>query len=164
IRRNRYLVPGVYSCEGDRQFDPPRGVFGGWDGLVASCRKNADRADEEYLEAKVTGIPFAAGDFVELVEPNAAGYGDPLERDPELVREDVLDDFTSLELAQEAYGVVFRDERTLEIDTEATQRLRQELRSSRDGAGSLTRYFEERAPERQPNPVSVAGDREFGKD
>ena len=48
IRRNRYLVPGVYSCEGDRQTDPPRGVFGGWDGLVASCRKNADREDEEY--------------------------------------------------------------------------------------------------------------------
>ena len=52
IRRNRYLVPGVYSCEGDRQTDPPRGVFGGWDGLVASCRKNADRPDEEVLHAE----------------------------------------------------------------------------------------------------------------
>jgi len=163
IRRNRYLVPGVYSCEGDRQFDPPRGVFGGWDGLVASCRKNADRTDEEYLEAKVTGVPFAAGDFIELVEPNAAGYGDPLEREPELVREDILDDFTTLELAREAYGVVFRDGTALEIDAEGTGRLRQELRSSRDGAGSLTRYFEERKPERRPNPVTLAGDREFGK-
>jgi N-methylhydantoinase B/oxoprolinase/acetone carboxylase alpha subunit len=138
-------------------------VFGGWDGLVASCRKNADRGDEEYLEAKVTGVPFAAGDFIELVEPNAAGYGDPLEREPELVREDVLDDFTTLELAREAYGVVFRDETALEIDAEGTGRLRQELRSSRDGAGSLTRYFEERKPERRPNPVTLAGDREFGK-
>ena len=42
IRRNRFLVDGVYSCEGDRQTDPPRGIFGGWDGLVASCRKNPD--------------------------------------------------------------------------------------------------------------------------
>ena len=33
-----------------------------------------------------------------------------------MVREDVLDDFTSLELARDAYGVVFADERTLEID------------------------------------------------
>ena len=40
IRRNRFLVDGVYSCEGDRQTDPPLGIFGGWDGLVASCRKN----------------------------------------------------------------------------------------------------------------------------
>jgi N-methylhydantoinase B/oxoprolinase/acetone carboxylase alpha subunit len=163
IRRNRYLVPGVYSCEGDRQFDPPRGVFGGWDGLVASCRRNADRADEEYLEAKVTGVPFEAGDFIELVEPNAAGYGDPLERDPELVREDILDDFTTLQLAREAYGVVFADEKALEIDADATEKLRAELRAGRDGPGSLTKYFEERKLERGPNPVTVAGDEEFGK-
>jgi N-methylhydantoinase B/oxoprolinase/acetone carboxylase alpha subunit len=152
----------VYSCEGDRQTDPPRGVFGGWDGLVASCRKNADRDDEELLDAKVTGVPFEAGDFIELVEPNAAGYGDPLERDPELVREDVLDDFTTVEMAREGYGVLFSHERTLEVDAEATERLREELRASRNGPGSLTRYFEERPLERRPNPVSVAGDHEFG--
>jgi N-methylhydantoinase B len=163
IRRNRFLVPGVYSCEGDRQFDPPRGVFGGWDGLVASCRKNADRSDEEYLEAKVTGIPFDAGDFIELVEPNAAGYGDPLDRDPALVREDILDDFTTIELARHAYGVVFGDERTLEIDAQATEELRRELRSRQDGTGSLTKYFEERERGRRPNPVTMASDREFGK-
>lgn len=160
IRRNRFLVPGTYSCEGDRQFDAPRGIFGGWDGLVASCRKNADRDDEEYLEAKVTGIPFAAGDYVELVEPNAAGYGDPLERDPRLVREDVLDDFTTIELAREAYGVVFSDERTLAIDAEATGRRRGEIRASRNGgAGSLTEYFAAKPFARRPNPVTAAGNR-----
>ena len=116
IRRNRFLVDGVYSCEGDRQTDPPRGIFGGWDGLVASCRKNPDTAREEVLPAKVTGIPFAAGEFIEFREPNAAGYGDPLDRPAEAVREDVLDDFTTIELARDAYGVVFADERTLEID------------------------------------------------
>ena len=57
IRRNRFLVDGTYSCEGDRQTDPPRGVFGGWDGLVASCRKNPDTPREEVLPAKVTGHP-----------------------------------------------------------------------------------------------------------
>ena len=25
VRRNRFLVDGIYSCEGDRQTDPPRG-------------------------------------------------------------------------------------------------------------------------------------------
>ncbi len=35
-------------------------IFGGWDGLVASCRKNPDTEREEELPAKVTGIPFAA--------------------------------------------------------------------------------------------------------
>ena len=57
IRRNRFLVDGTYSCEGDRQTDPPQGIFGGWDGLVASCRKNPDTSREEQLPAKVTGYP-----------------------------------------------------------------------------------------------------------
>ena len=82
--------------------------------------KNPGGRDEEEFPAKVTGMPCAAGEVIRIQAPNGAGYGDPLERDPALVREDVLDDFTTVELAREAYGVIFRDERTLEIDEEAT--------------------------------------------
>lgn len=91
------------------------------DGLVASCRKNPDAGREEVLPAKVAGIPFRAGELIEFREPNAAGYGDPLERDPEQVREAVLGDFTTVELARDAYGAVVADERTLELDLEATE-------------------------------------------
>jgi N-methylhydantoinase B len=161
IRRNRFLVDGTYSCEGDRQTDPPRAVFGGWDGLVATCRKNPDTGREEHLPAKVTGIPFGAGEFIEFREPNAAGYGDPLERDPALVREDVLDDFTSLELAAEAYGVVFRDGVDLELDAEATERRRAELRELGEHR-SLTTYFEGRELPPASAPVSDASNRQFG--
>ena len=49
------------------------------------------------------------------------------------MREDVLDDFTTIELARDAYGVVFADERTLEIDEAATEALRAELRGEPDG-------------------------------
>ena len=160
IRRNRFLVDGTYSCEGDRQTDPPQGIFGGWDGLVASCRKNPDTSVEEYLPAKVTGIPFRAGEFIEFREPNAAGYGDPLDRDPAQVREDVLDDFTTVELARDAYGVVFADERTLEIDATATEAKRAELRAGRDGS-SLTEYFRDHLVPYNA-PVSIAGNAEFG--
>jgi N-methylhydantoinase B/oxoprolinase/acetone carboxylase alpha subunit len=163
IRRNRFLVDGTYSCEGDRQTDPPKGVFGGWDGLVASCRKNPDTARQEILPAKVTGIPFAAGEFIEFREPNAAGYGDPLERPAEAVREDVLDDFTTIELARDAYGVVFADERTLEVDEVATEARRSELRANRNG-GSLTEYFGEHPLPSVAPPTSVAGNRELGID
>ena len=52
IRRNRFLVDGTYSCEGDRQYDPPRGIFGGWDGLTASSHKNPDTPSEEYLRGE----------------------------------------------------------------------------------------------------------------
>jgi N-methylhydantoinase B len=162
VRRNRFLVDGTYSCEGDRQTDPPRGVFGGWDGLVASCRKNPDTGREEYLDAKVTGIDFGAGDVIEFRSPNGGGYGDPLERAPERVREDVLDDFTTIELARDAYGVVFRDEKLLEIDDEATAALRAELAVAKNGMRSLTEYYAERGLIQKNPPVSVAGNREFG--
>ena len=161
VRRNRFLVDGTYSCEGDRQHDPPSGVFGGWDGLVAWCRKNPDTTIEEYLEAKVTGIPFRPGEVIEFRVPSAAGYGDPLEREPEQVREDILDGFTTVEFAREAYGVVFRDEQALEIDGEATETLRTELRAKPNGH-SLTEYFKERGALRYNGPVSIAGNREFG--
>jgi N-methylhydantoinase B len=160
IRRNRFLVDGTYSCEGDRQTDPPRGVFGGWDGLVASCRKNPGTPREEELPAKVTGIPFAGGEYIEFREPNGAGYGDPLEREPEQVREDVLDDFTTIELARDAYGVVFADEQTLELDSAATESLRAELRATRDGR-SLTSYFAGRELPPSSAPASDAGNAEF---
>jgi N-methylhydantoinase B/oxoprolinase/acetone carboxylase alpha subunit len=161
IRRNRFLVDGTYSCEGDRQTDPPRGVFGGWDGLVASCRKNPDTGRQELLPAKVTGIPFAAGEYIEFREPNAAGYGNPLERPPEAVREDVLDDFTTVELARDAYGVVFADERSLEIDEAATEKLRAELRQNGKDS-SLTEYFAALDIVPSSAPTSLAGNREFG--
>ena len=108
----------------------------------------------------MTGIPFSAGEFIEFREPNAAGYGDPLERDAAQVREDVLDDFTTIALARDAYGVVFADEQTLEIDAAATDAKRAELRADRNGR-SLTEYFRDRLVPYNA-PVSSAGNREFG--
>ena len=119
-----------------------------------------DTPQQEILPAKVTGVPFEAGEFIEFREPNAAGYGDPLDRPPDAVREDVLDDFTTIELARAAYGVVFADERTLEIDAAATEALRAELRKSRS-VTSLTDYFAGELPS-STKPVSIAGNAEFG--
>ena len=76
------------------------------------------------------------------------------------MREDVLDDFTSIELARDAYGVVFVDERTLEIDAAATEKLRQELAVART-AGSLTEWYSERGLPPASAPVSAAGNAEY---
>ncbi len=109
-------------------------------------------------------MPFAAGEYIEFREPNGGGYGDPLERDPALVREDVLDDFTTIELARDAYGVIFRDEKTLEIDAEATERRRAEIRAARDVRGSLNNLFSREAGRLIPSrsPTSEAGNKAFG--
>jgi N-methylhydantoinase B len=72
----------------------------------------------------------------------------------------VLDDFTTIELARDAYGVVFADERTLEVDEAATEARRAELRGRPNGS-SLTDYFSGRALPPSSSPVSLAGNREF---
>ncbi|QEC47278.1 methylhydantoinase [Baekduia soli] len=124
VRVNRFLVDTMVSCEGDRhESDPPWGIFGGHEGLNASLTRNAGRADEESWPAKLNGYTLKAGDTLEIKVPSSGGYGDPLQRDPELVRADVLDELTTAERAERDYGVVL-DPATLEVDREATGRAR----------------------------------------
>ena len=61
--------------------------------------------------------------------------GDPLERDPEKVREDVEDGYVSVERARKDYGVVLRcvdpDLAVYEVDYESTARERAAIRAQR---------------------------------
>jgi 5-oxoprolinase (ATP-hydrolysing) len=126
VRVNRFLVDTIVTCEGERhETDPPWGVFGGHDGLNASMVRNAGQPNEERWPSKVTASRLEAGDTLQITVPNSAGYGDPLERRPELVRADVLDGYTTVELAERDYGVVL-DPESLELDLDGTQRLREE--------------------------------------
>jgi len=66
------------------------------------------------------------GDVCSNRTNGGGGFGDPLERDPVKVREDVLDGYVSVDGAREDYGVVINPQ-TLEIDVEGTKTLRKEL-------------------------------------
>jgi N-methylhydantoinase B len=57
---------------------------------------------------------------VTLELPGGGGYFDPLTRDPEAVRQDVLDGLVSLEAAEREYGVILNPD-TLEIEFAATE-------------------------------------------
>lgn len=69
-----------------------------------------------------------------LEPPGGGGYGDPRDRDPELVLGDVVDGYVSIEAARELYGVaidyigeperIVRTPAHYRIDEEATARLR----------------------------------------
>jgi len=87
--------------------------------------RNAGQSGEERWPSKVTAARLSAGDTLQITVPNSAGYGDPLERDPELVLSDVLDGYTTVDLAERDYGVVI-DGEPLAVDRELTQRLRKE--------------------------------------
>ena len=66
------------------------------------------------------------------------GYGDPLDRDPILVAEDVLDGYVSLDQAREAYGVVL-DPEEMKVNMEQTERLRASRRGGTVGNPSKRR-------------------------
>ena len=126
VRVNRFLVDTIVTCEGERHdSDPPWGIFGGHDGVNASLIRNAGAAGEERWPSKVTAARLQAGDTLQITVPNSGGYGEPLERDPSLVLADVLDGFTTLELAERDYGVVI-DAETMRLDDDATTRRRKE--------------------------------------
>ena len=65
---------------------------------------------------------FDAGEGLSNRSGGGAGRGDPFERDPEAVRQDVLDEYVSREAAREEYGVVVTEDG--ELDEEATDSMR----------------------------------------
>jgi N-methylhydantoinase B len=70
------------------------------------------------------------GESLHVDTPGGGGYGDPLERDPEAVRQDVYDRRVTVLMARQQYGVVLQ-EPGLSVDQETTQRLRTTLRAQR---------------------------------
>lgn len=69
---------------------------------------------------------WKAGGTLVFVSGGGAGVGPPEERDPEAVRTDVKNELVSIKMARDVYKVAL-DPDTLEIDREATQRIRSQL-------------------------------------
>lgn len=122
----RFLADTQASSTGDnRSIDPPRGLFGGKNGLAGSVILNPGTEQERELPAKISNERFRAGDRLEIRLVSGAGYGDPWKRDPEAVLRDVLDGHLSPQTARADYGVVLADDGST-IDLEATASLRQQ--------------------------------------
>jgi N-methylhydantoinase B len=77
----------------------------------------------EIRAGKRADVRLAAGDTIVIQGGSGSGYGNPWEREPELVAEDVRQGYVSLEAARKSYRVVL-DPGSLELDAEETARLR----------------------------------------
>jgi N-methylhydantoinase B/oxoprolinase/acetone carboxylase alpha subunit len=133
VRQNRFLTDVIVSCEGDRSFDPPKGVHGGRDGSPGCITHVKTDGSEAALYSKFSGHRITAGEALRFEGPMGGGFGDPTEREPEDVLRDVLDGYISPEEARAEYGVVLtRDGKS--IDQRATTRARQDSRAKREGA------------------------------
>jgi len=121
IREVMFLTPGNASVEGDGHLHAPWGLFGGKEGSCGDLVLNP-QSDAQKLPAMISNLNLRAGDTLRTVSPCGGGYGNPAQRDPEAVRNDVLDGFVSRETALRDYKVVITDQIT--IDEEATNELR----------------------------------------
>jgi N-methylhydantoinase B len=96
---------------------PPEGLFGGGPGARARFLVNGEKGDPYGL------TQLEAGDVVVMDAAGGGGYGDPLEREPDLVAADVREGYVSLESARDDYGVAI-DTATGDVDKEETEVLR----------------------------------------
>src|SRR5262249_58572566 len=89
--------------------------------------------NERWLPGLVDDEPTPAGTLVRVETTGGGGWGDPLEREPEMVALDVLQGKVSARSAREDYGVVLaRDaEGEARVDAAATVALRERMRTSR---------------------------------
>ena len=129
IRRDmRFLVDeGQLTNLSDRQTFPPYGLFGGKPGGLGRTVLNPGPG-EQVVHGKASR-EFAYGDVISFQQAGAGGYGDPLEREPGRVLEDVLDDYVSIEAARSEYGVVIAGGGVdLRVDGPATNELRKKMR------------------------------------
>jgi len=124
IRDIEFIGRTHMSLEGDGNRHPPPGAFGGGDGTPGAVTYRTAGSDEEaYLPSKFQSRWAQPGDIIRTISPCGGGLGDPLERDPRKVLEDVLDEHVSVESAREQYGVAVDVARGA-VDEEETERLR----------------------------------------
>jgi N-methylhydantoinase B len=101
-----YTLDGVgteLSLWFERSGTPAWGLFGGSPGTPPDVVINPGRDDERHL-LKSSRLPLAQGDVVRTMTGGGGGFGDPRDRDPEAIREDLLDRQVTPAHAREVYG------------------------------------------------------------
>ncbi|NNL85432.1 MAG: hydantoinase B/oxoprolinase family protein, partial [Myxococcales bacterium] len=124
------LVDGHYTTVTERTAFACVGIKGGRWGAPGASVKNPGTPEEEHVFFSRDAVPVKAEDRIRLVTPGGGGWGDPLERELEAVRMDVIRKLVSHESAERDYGVVM-DPESHEIDLSATERRRRELADER---------------------------------
>jgi N-methylhydantoinase B len=123
-----FLVDGEIAIHDERWLTYPWGVRGGEPGMRSTKRLVRHDGSEEWLPAKCDGIKVNEGDVLYFNTWGGGGWGDPLERDPEQVRVDVLRGLVTAQGARR-YGVVIDDDGN--VDATSTDALRKDMAADR---------------------------------
>jgi N-methylhydantoinase B/oxoprolinase/acetone carboxylase alpha subunit len=129
----RFLCDAELSMETSRTKEGTPGANGGGRSAVQRSQKiGADgsrtviggiNGDGEWTNPLLAAYPFDYGDQFMFESTGGGGWGAAFERPAEMVLDDVLEEYVSIEAAREQYGVVI-DAKAMTIDEDATRRLR----------------------------------------
>jgi N-methylhydantoinase B len=112
----------VINLRTDRFKYSSPGIFGAKPARPSAAAVRSNGAQARPLTSKIAGLRLKQGDVLSLQFAGGGGWGDPREREPERVRQDVLRGYVSREAARDDYGVALADD--LGIDAKETARLR----------------------------------------
>src|SRR5581483_1869080 len=133
---NRFVVRPVAGSAhcitfGDGCANPPHGVLGGTP-AIGGGQFVENRATGKRRFAGASGHLLVGPDEVWVgVSTGGGGYGNPLDRDPDLVRREVVDGTVTRSAAHDVFGVVLTDDpEEPRLDAEKTERRRAELRAT----------------------------------
>ncbi len=123
IREVTFLADGAISVESEGHKYPPKGLFGGSDGTPSQLVWTKAEGEVVQLPSKLPYHHFARDDRITAIRACGGAYGNPLERDPADVLDDVIDEYITRDKALADYGVMITDR--FEVDSQATDRERQ---------------------------------------
>ncbi|KAJ5085965.1 hypothetical protein N7532_010736 [Penicillium argentinense] len=123
----RFLARGEFSLHDDRWFTKPWGLKG-----------SAENPPTVILPSKCDHIRVDPGDLLEWITWGGGGLGDPLTRPAEKVALEVHRKLVTIEGARKGYGVVVKDDFT--VDEEGTKTLRAQMTKERAELGDVPLY------------------------
>ena len=127
IDEETFEAAGTLQLRTDRRRFLAYGLAGGRPGTPSDNVLNPD-TEPRPLPSKCT-LEVRRDDVFRHLLAGAGGWGDPLERDPELVLKDVLEEKLTPEYARREYGVAI-DLESRKVRPEETARLRAERRAA----------------------------------
>ena len=133
----RFLVDGEVGIHDERWLTHPWGVNGGDPGMRSTKRIVRVDGSEEWLPAKCESIKVKEGDLLYFNTWGGGGWGDPVLRDPDLVRQDVERGLVTT-IGALRYGVVITDRG--QVDATATQAKREAMRIENPNTGELFNF------------------------
>jgi N-methylhydantoinase B len=131
----RARSPVTLNLQIERVHCPPWGLAGGNEGKGNQVLLRLDgREIGNLANGKVWTRVLNPGDAFTLRSGGGGGFGPAIERDPESVAEDVVQEYVSRDAARDIYGVVLTGHGR--VDYAATERLRAQMSGASDAASA----------------------------